>query len=245
MILYFFLLQVYLSFKFVFPMVEVFRQLTRDQTDKDPRDVDPEARGSILKESMWVILTNAVLSVFHVVVIIMCNTFQESSLGVSTMIGTETLNNMLQLGVILLFAKMPIYVNSWVTVRDGFIVSISIILFIVNILQEESDVIGIGFVILLMIYWAAEVMSPRISKKVAADSPAKRLSLQEQRSEVRAGREARAEEAQQDKPEGAQGVHARADGPEHGPGQDPDAQEKPHQRQERRPADDRRREEGG
>lgn len=166
------MLQYYLSFKFVFPMIEIFRQLTRSQADTDPRDVDPEARGSVLKESMWVIFTNAVLSVFHVVAIILCNTFQESSLGVATMVGTETLNNMLQLGVILVFSKMPIYVNSWVTVRDGFIVSISTILFIANILQEESDLIAIGFVILLMIYWIAEVMSARISKKVAFGSPA-------------------------------------------------------------------------
>ena len=168
-VVYFFLLLYYVSFKHLFPLIEKARLMSKDWSDVDPKEQDPEERGVILKESLWVIMSNGVLSVFHLVAITMCNTFQENPLGVSTLIGTEMMNNMMQLGVILLFAKLPIYVNSWVTIRDGFIVAISVILLIVTILAESNDLIAIGFVIFLLMYWVAEAMSKIITKKVGFD----------------------------------------------------------------------------
>ena len=121
----------------------------------------------LLKESLWGGLCQAILSLFHFLVVVVASTWQESQIGVATLIGSELLNNFLQLGILLLVAKQTIYLNPWISIRDAIIVITATIIFIAFVFFEGSPYIGILFFICLLVYWVLEVLSKIISEKVA------------------------------------------------------------------------------
>lgn len=167
----------FLSLKYLFPLLEELRLVIRLKNKEDPSNLTPEERGPVLKESLWIGLTHFLLSIFHFMVVIVANTFEESPIGISTLIGNEVLNNFIQLGVILLVSKQIIYVNSWIAVRDASIVSISCIMTIAFVFFEDSFIMGIFFWVILIIYWVLEALSKLISSKVKFYYPSLNDSL--------------------------------------------------------------------
>lgn len=156
----------FLNLKYLLPLQEELRLVIELNKKNDVSNLTPEERGPVMKESLWIGLTHFLLSFFHFLIVIAGNTFQESQIGVTTMIGNEVLNNFLQLGLILLVSKQIMYVNSWMAVRDTVIVCLSSIMFIALVFFEDSFIIGIFFWVILLIYWVLEVLSKFISQKV-------------------------------------------------------------------------------
>lgn len=95
MIVYLFLLIIYTYLKFLFPFLEELRLILRLKNAEDPETKDPEDRVPRVKESLWAGLTHLITSLFHFCVVIISNVFEESPIGVATIIGTEVLNNFL------------------------------------------------------------------------------------------------------------------------------------------------------
>lgn len=157
------------------PLLEELRLMLKQRNKEDPSQLTPEERGPLLHESLWIGLTHLLLSFFHIVAVIAANAFQESPIGVSTLIGTEVLNNFLQMGLIGLLARQVLYVNSWMAIRDTVIVSLSCIMFLAFVFFEDSFIMGIFFWIILLIYWVLEVLSKRISQKVSSSHQIKFL----------------------------------------------------------------------
>lgn len=158
----------YLQSKYLYPLLEEMRQLVRNREEKDPQNLDPEDRGPVLKESFWIWLTQAMCSIFHIIIVIGCNAFQETPLGVSTLVGTTLLDNFMLLGIVMVVAKRAIFLNSWITLRDAAIVLVSIIIFIAFVFFEDSTVIGIFYWICLLVYWLLEAFSKKINQKLKA-----------------------------------------------------------------------------
>lgn len=156
----------FVNLRFLLPLLEELRLVIEMTKKDDPSNLTPEERGPVMKESLWIGLTHFLLSFFHFLIVIAGNTFEESPIGVSTLIGNAVLNNFLQLGLILLISKQVMYVNSWMAVRDAVIVCLASIMFIALVFFEESFVMGIFFWVILLIYWVLEVLSKFISQKV-------------------------------------------------------------------------------
>lgn len=165
-IIYFFLLVYYISLKHLLPLLEELRLVIKLKNKDDPSNLTPEERGPLLHESLWIGLTHLLLSFFHFVTVIAGNTFEESPIGVSSLIGSEVLNNFIQMGLIGLLSRQILYVNSWMAIRDTVVSSLSCIMFLAFVFFEDSFIMGIFFWVILLIYWVLEVLSKRISKKV-------------------------------------------------------------------------------
>lgn len=148
------------------PLLEELRLMIKLKTKEDDSNLTPEERGPVLQESLWIGLTHLLLSFFHFIVVIAGNTFEESPIGVSTLIGNEVLNHFIQMGAIGVLSQQVLNVGSWVSIRDTVIVCLSCIMFLAFVFFEDSFIMGIFFWIILMIYWVLEVLSKRIGQKV-------------------------------------------------------------------------------
>ena len=165
-IAYLFFHLLYLQMKYLYPLLEELRQTVRNKEALDPQNVDPEDRGPILSESFWIWVTQALSCIFLFMIVIICNALQETPLGVSTLIGSMILDNFILFGIILLVGKKALYLSSWITLRDGVIVLIALVIFIAFVFFEGSVVIGVFYWICLIIYWLLEGFSKKIGRRL-------------------------------------------------------------------------------
>jgi hypothetical protein len=144
------LLFFWFNLKYVYPLLEDVHILCRDAK----------------KEGLWSLFYQFILSVFQLTILILANSFTNSSIGLSTTVATEMMNNMLQVGLLLVVTKGTIEVDSWITIRDAVVVSISCLIIAAYVYLEEYWWVGIFFCVCMAIYWVLELLNKVIKLRV-------------------------------------------------------------------------------